>query len=70
MHSIGFDENDIKQITIKVSNQKDLFDLLGNLLTNELNYFYAMLSKQELGNIIKIASKEKAMKILRQNFLN
>lgn len=69
LHSIGFDENDIKQITIKVSNQKDLFDLLGNLLTNELNYFYAMLSKQELGNIIKIASKEKSNEDIASKFL-
>ena len=43
-----------------IDKEKDLFGLLESLLTNELNYFSAMLSKEELGNIIKIASKEKS----------
>ena len=52
-----------------INKEKDLFDLLENLLSNELNYFSAMLSKQELGNIIKIASKEKSNEEIASKFL-
>ena len=52
-----------------IDKEKDLFDLLESLLSNELNYFSAMLSKQELGNIIKIASKEKSNEDIASKFL-
>lgn len=52
-----------------INKEKDLFDLLESLLSNELNYFSAMLSKQELGNIIKIASKEKSNEDIASKFL-
>lgn len=52
-----------------INKEKDLFDLLESLLSNKLNYFSAMLSKQELGNIIKIASKEKSNEDIASKFL-
>lgn len=48
---------------------RDLFDLLNGLLSNEFNYFSDMLSKYELGNIIKIASKEKSNEEIASKFL-
>ena len=71
----GLDVTAIVRNKSKLSNssvkliEKDLFDLLENLLSNELNYFSAMLSKQELGNIIKIASKEKSNEDIASKFL-
>lgn len=52
-----------------IYKESDLFDLLENLLSNELNYFSSMLSKKELGNIIKIASKEKSDEEMASKFL-
>lgn len=52
-----------------IVERRDLFDLLNGLLSNEFNYFSAMLSKYELGNIIKIASKEKSNEEIASKFL-
>lgn len=52
-----------------IYKENDLFDLLENLLSNEFNYFSAMLSKKELGNFIKIASKEKSNEEMASKFL-
>lgn len=51
-----------------IYKENDLFDLLENLLSNEFNYFSAMLSKKELGNFIKIASKEKSNEEMASKF--
>ena len=53
MHSIGFDENDIKQITIKVSNQKDLFPKLSNIFKQNSNEFNEEFLKALDNNKIK-----------------
>lgn len=52
-----------------INKQKDLFCILENLLSNDLNYFSSMLSKYELGNIITIASKEKTNEEIASKFL-
>lgn len=64
MHSIGFDENDIKQITIKVSNQKDLFPKLSNIFKQNSNEFNEEFLKALDNNKIKI-NEEELKKIFR-----
>lgn len=63
-HSIGFDENDIKQITIKVSNQKDLFPKLSNIFKQNSNEFNEEFLKALDNNKIKI-NEEELKKIFR-----
>ena len=58
LHSIGFDENDIKQITIKVSNQKDLFPKLSNIFKQNSNEFNEEFLKALDNNKIKIKEEE------------
>lgn len=64
LHSIGFDENDIKQITIKVSNQKDLFPKLSNIFKQNSNEFNEEFLKALDNNKIKI-NEEELKKIFR-----
>lgn len=64
LHSIGFDENDIKQITIKVSNQKDLFPKLSNIFKQNSNEFNEKFLKALDNNKIKI-NEEELKKIFR-----
>lgn len=64
LHSIEFDENDIKQITIKVSNQKDLFPKLSNIFKQNSNEFNEEFLKALDNNKIKI-NEEELKKIFR-----
>lgn len=64
LHSIGFDENDIKQITVKVSNQKDLFPKLSNIFKQNSNEFNEEFLKALDNNKIKI-NEEELKKIFR-----
>lgn len=41
-------------------NTKELFDELQNLINKDLNYFSSMISKEKLGEIIKLANQEKS----------
>ncbi|HPC38765.1 MAG TPA: hypothetical protein PLF21_05595 [Exilispira sp.] len=53
-----------------ILNEDDLFNKCKKLIGNEMNYFSSMISKKELGEIIKIASKEKTDIERAEKFLN
>ncbi len=58
LHSIGFDENNLPQIVIKVSNQKDLFPKLSNIFKQNSNEFNEEFLKALDNNKIKIKEEE------------
>lgn len=64
LHSIGFDENNLPQIVIKVSNQKDLFPKLSNIFKQNSNEFNEEFLKALDNNKIKI-NEEELKKIFR-----
>jgi hypothetical protein len=41
-----------------ITNEAQVFDYCKRLVTNDMNYFSSMLSKQQLGELITIAAKE------------
>ena len=58
LYSIGLDENDIQKITIKVSNQKDLFPELSNVFKQNSNEFNDEFLKALIIKKIKIKEEE------------
>lgn len=64
LHSIDFDENNLPQIVIKVSNQKDLFPKLSNIFKQNSNEFNEEFLKALDNNKIKI-NEEELKKIFR-----
>lgn len=54
-----FTQNSPKLGFETITNEKQLLDNCKNLVENDLNYFSTMISKPQLGKIIKVASQEK-----------
>lgn len=64
-----FIENSPKYAFQTIKNETQLFNLCKELVTSDLNYFSSMLSKQKLGEIIRIANNEKTDVAKAEKFL-
>ena len=54
---------------ITISELNQLKSLVDDILSNEMDYFSSMISKQKLGELIKIASKESSDVLRAEKFL-